>query len=69
MGALVFGVEPEIDVLVIPRDAFFEPAAMRTGEYFFVDSPCLSDHFFFDRFHEFLPDKIFLKPIKTHEFE
>ncbi len=60
MRAVVFRVEPEIYVLVVARNAFFEPSAVRTGEYFLIGDLCFPDQFLFNGFHEFLPEMIML---------
>jgi hypothetical protein len=64
--ALILGVEPEIDVLFISRDAFFEITAMGTGKNFFINGSRFFNHSLFGSFHEFLPDMILIQ-LQTHE--
>jgi len=51
MGALVFGVEPQVHAFLVPRDAMFELFPMGARKYFFILRPGLPDQTFFHITH------------------
>jgi hypothetical protein len=54
--AFILGIEPEVYIFAIARDAFFKLSSMRAGKYFFI----LHSRFFNETLlyavHEYLPD-------------
>jgi hypothetical protein len=47
VGSLIFGVEPENDLLTFDRETFVQLGFTLAGKYFFVNADRLSDHSLF----------------------
>ena len=51
MRTLIFGIEPEIDVVVFYGETFAQGLSRRTGGYFIEPVFCFIDEFFFELIH------------------